>query len=235
MSTELRHSHTPHCQCSHTLWFLSAASNGLSLAHSPTLTRFHSHYINWKSVSDMQYDARQRKMIRACIQEHVSDSNLLKIVHFRRVQHHKNHHAGWKWKWSPDSKWDYSIFWGLHSLWTVSSSCGCAVPPLPPCECFPSVLTRLVWVWGWRMSSAVIGWWRWLTKNCMMCRLLWDRVRQMWVFGDCFWRCELFWCQENSVLLWWSGCRRREKLCCNKKCVRFSHGCQWRLRQRAAG
>lgn len=66
----------------------------------------------------------------------------------------------------------------------------------------------------------------------MMCGLLWDRVRQMWMFGDRLWRCELLRCQGNSVFLWRRGCWRRVNLCCNGKCVRFSHGYQWKLRQR---
>lgn len=54
--------------------------------------------------------------------------------------------------------------------------------------------------------------------------MIWDGVRQMRAFVDCFRGCKFLRCQRNSVLLWWRGRWRMENLCRNRKCVRFSHG-----------
>lgn len=113
--------HKPSTASAHAPSRFSLHPQKLPLTHSPTLTRFHCHCLNWISISDMRYDAGQHKIMIACVYERVSDFHLLKIVHFRRVPHHKKHHAGWKWKWSPVAKLDYSIFWQplLYSISTV--------------------------------------------------------------------------------------------------------------------
>lgn len=237
--------HKPSTASAHTPSRFSLHPQKLPLTHSPTLTRFHCHCLNWIRVSDMRYDAGQHEIRIACVYEHVSDFHLLKIVHFRRVPHHKNHHAGWKWKCSPDAKLDYSFFLAASAL--LYTYCH-----LELWVCLTSSLT-MPWLWvfflsferalmmvivsqgmedglchDWMVMMMMINSW-------MMCELLWDWVRQMWMCGDCFRRCELLRCQGNSVLLWQRGSWRREKLCWSRKCVGLSHGYQWRLRHRAGG
>lgn len=80
-------------------------------------------------------------------------------------------------------------------------------------------------MWG------LIGDWLMVTiYNVVVRGLRRECVRLMWMFVDCFRVCKFLWHQGISVILWRMGWRRMKNLCRTRKCVRFSNGCQWRVR-----